>query len=162
MKDINNLKKGGKENNYNWNVYKDILKKNKIRRKLEEMKNEINCVYYKKKETISLLYDYSKVESYWSDELKKIHDEAKNNINYIDIYINDKKIKLNTKYKSKETGQIKVKFILHKLLTNSSFMFYKCSCLESIDLSSFNTTNITDMYGMFYECSSLKRKYKIE
>ena len=50
------------------------------------MNNEINCVYYKDKETISLLYDYNQAESYWSDEIKKMHDDAKNNLNYIDIY----------------------------------------------------------------------------
>ena len=49
----------------------------------KEMSYEINFVYYKKEETISLLYAYS--ESYWFDEMQKIHDEAKNNLKYIDI-----------------------------------------------------------------------------
>ena len=35
-------------------------------------------------------------------------------------------------------------------------MFNGCSSLESIDLSSFNTSNVTDMRWMFDECSSLK------
>ena len=118
------------------------------------MKNEINCVYYKKKETISLLYDYSKSD--WSDELKKIHNEAKNNLKYIDIYINEQKIKFNTEYTSNERGEIRVKFIFHKLFTNTSFMFYDCSSLESINLSSFNTTNVTNMNSMFSRCSSLQ------
>ena len=118
------------------------------------MKNEINCVYYKKKETISLLYDYSK--SYWSDETKKVHDEAKNNLKYIDIYINEQKIKFNTEYTSNERGEIRVKFIFHKLLTNTSFMFSGCYSLKSIDLSSFDTTNVNDMRFMFYQCFSLK------
>ena len=34
-------------------------------------------------------------------------------------------------------------------------MFYKCSGLTSLDLSNFNTENVTDMYGMFYKCSGL-------
>ena len=124
----------------------------------KEMKNEINCVYYKKEETISLLYDYS--ESFlFNGEIKKVHDEAKNNLKYIDIYINEQKIEFNTKYTSNERGEIRVKFIFHKLLTNTSFMFYYCSSLKSIDLSSFNTTNVTDMIGMFYNCSSLRKKY---
>ena len=37
-----------------------------------------------------------------------------------------------------------------------SGMFSNCSSLESIDLFSFNTTNVNDMSFMFYECSSLK------
>ena len=35
-------------------------------------------------------------------------------------------------------------------------MFYRCSSLESIDLSSFNTKNVSNMLGMFCGCSSLK------
>ena len=34
-------------------------------------------------------------------------------------------------------------------------MFHECSSLTSIDLSNFNTDNVTDMGGMFYGCSSL-------
>ena len=54
-----------------------------------------------------------------SDEVKKSYLEGKNNINEnnVDIYINDKKIKFNYKYKSNEKGNIKVKFIFNKLLT---------------------------------------------
>ena len=35
-------------------------------------------------------------------------------------------------------------------------MFYGCSSLTNIDLSNFNTNNVTNMSGMFYKCSSLK------
>ena len=34
-------------------------------------------------------------------------------------------------------------------------MFYKCLSLENLDLSSFNTSNVTDMRSMFEGCSSL-------
>ena len=37
-------------------------------------------------------------------------------------------------------------------------MFSECSSLQSIDLSSFNTTNVNDMKGMFLGCSSLKKE----
>ena len=95
-----------------------------------EMNYEINCVYNKKEDTIDLLYDYNRSD--WSYEFKKIHDEAKNNLKYIDIYINEQKIEFNTKYTSNERGEIRVKFIFHKLLTNTSFMFYDCSSLEIV------------------------------
>ena len=35
-------------------------------------------------------------------------------------------------------------------------MFYKCSSLKKLNLSNFNTNNVTNMVGMFYGCSSLK------
>ena len=34
-------------------------------------------------------------------------------------------------------------------------MFVDCSSLPSLDLSSFNTENVTTMEGMFWNCSSL-------
>ena len=39
-----------------------------------------------------------------------------------------------------------------------SRMFLGCSILQSIDLSSFNTTNVEDMSDMFWGCSSLKKE----
>jgi len=119
-------------------------------------KNEINCVYNKKdKETIHLLHDFN---LNISDEYKKLYEESKKNINEnnIEIYINNKKIKFNYKYESNKIGKIKVKFKFNKLLTSISHMFSFCSSLESIDLSSFNTNNVTDMRSMFCGCSSLK------
>ena len=40
-------------------------------------------------------------------------------------------------------------------VTDIGGMFYYCSSLTSIDVSSFNTSNVTNMGGMFYNCSSL-------
>ena len=37
-------------------------------------------------------------------------------------------------------------------------MFEDCSSLISIDLSSFNTTNVKNMGWMFHGCSSLKKE----
>ena len=39
-----------------------------------------------------------------------------------------------------------------------SGMFYDCYSLISLDLSNFNTQNVTDMNRMFYRCKSLKRE----
>ena len=39
-----------------------------------------------------------------------------------------------------------------------SEMFYGCSSLQSINLSTFNTTNVETMICMFYGCSSLKKE----
>ena len=35
-------------------------------------------------------------------------------------------------------------------------MFHYCSSLEELNLSNFNTNNVTDMERMLEECSSLK------
>ena len=40
-------------------------------------------------------------------------------------------------------------------VTTTKKMFNDCKSLTSLDLRSFNTSNVTDMNGMFYNCSSL-------
>ena len=39
-----------------------------------------------------------------------------------------------------------------------NFMFRGCSSLNNLNLSNFNTQNVTNMAGMFSGCSSLKKK----
>jgi len=154
---------GGIKNQYNLATCFNSIIDN-----IKEQNNEINCIYIidKNKTEINLLYDYNLDIKYSdeSDEIwKKIYLNAKNCIlemkESIEMYVNDKKIKFDFKYKikeSKELKELKVKFKFKKLLSNTSYMFYGCSSLKSIDLSSFNTTNVKDMRCMFYGCSSLK------
>ena len=40
-------------------------------------------------------------------------------------------------------------------VTNMEYMFRNCSSLTSLDLSGFNTSNVTNMRSMFMNCSSL-------
>ena len=122
----------------------------------EIIKNEIICTYNKKdKNGINILHNF---EDALSERISKSYKEAKNNINEknIEIYVKDEKIKFNYKYESDEIGLIKIKFKFTKLLTSSAFMFSGCRSLESIDLSSFNTDNITDMSYMFSSCYLLE------
>ena len=42
-------------------------------------------------------------------------------------------------------------------VTNMSGMFQKCSSITTLDLSSFNTENVTTMSNMFNGCSALTR-----
>ena len=156
---INGMNEDIKKINNQLNQIKFIpinnINNNKIKEdKIKENKNEIICIYNKQDDEIKLLNAYN--NKFLSNDESYI--EAKNNINgnNIDIYINDKKIEFNYKYKSKERGDIKVKFIFNKLLTSTYEMFYKCSSLKSADLSSFNTTNVNNMSAMFNMCSSLE------
>ena len=126
-----------------------------------EQNNIINCKYiFDNDETeINLFHDYNEdIKDYWDKEDKKAYLEAKANISKenIEIYINDKKIKFGIKYEIKRSKEIKAKFKFKKLLNNISYMFYECRSLKSIDLSSFNTTNVNNMSCMFSCCSSLE------
>ena len=40
-------------------------------------------------------------------------------------------------------------------VTDMGYMFYNCTSLTSLDLSTFNTSNVTNMGRMFQSCSSL-------
>ena len=51
-------------------------------------------------------------------------------------------------------GKYTFYFISDSDLTNMSYMFYNCSSLTNIDLSSFNTNQVINMSYMFYLCSS--------
>jgi len=52
--------------------------------------------------------------------------------------------------------QIKgIEYLNTEEMTDMSGMFYNCSSLTSLDLSNFNTANVTYMSRMFYNCSSL-------
>ena len=145
----------------NENKFINMKNKNKYFKKKAsyEFKNEINCIYNKKDiEPIDLLYDFKLNSNYLDDEYTILYEETNKNINEnnIEIYINNKKINFTYKYENNEIGQINVKFIFNKLLTSTSYLFHKCSSLESIDLSSFNTNKVTNMTHMFSECCSLK------
>ena len=44
-------------------------------------------------------------------------------------------------------------------VTNMNHMFSLCKSLTNIDLSNFNTQNVTDMSYMFSGCISLKKEF---
>ena len=116
---INHLIEDVKRNNEELNKFKVIESENNR----NEIKNEIICIYNKQDDEINLLHDYHFDASSWDDIDKKAYIEGKKNINEnnIEIYINDKKIRFNNKYKSNEKGEIKVKF--KRLLTETSYRF---------------------------------------
>ena len=126
--------------------------------------NEISCVYVpdKDKKEIYLMHDYNRnISEFVQEKNKEIYLQAKNlnkSIfeNNIELYVNDKKIKFNFKYKCNDSNEIKVRFKFNKTLKNMSYMFYGCSHLKSIKFFSFNTNEVNNMSAMFQKCSSLK------
>ena len=46
-------------------------------------------------------------------------------------------------------------------VTDMSYMFSGCSSLINLDLSGFNTSKVTNMYSMFYYCSKLQTQINI-
>ena len=102
-----------------------------------------------------------------NDKIEMYINENQSNFNNIIQFEENKnyKIKLifpndfngSCEFMFKEIKEIKIiKFQNFNLCNNMSEMFFRCSSLESIDLSSFNTNNVDNMYLTFSSCSSLK------
>ena len=59
-------------------------------------------------------------------------------------------------YNSNRSKSIDVSGLNTSNVTNMQQMFYNCSSLTNLSLSNFNTSNVTNMQQMFYNCSRLK------
>ena len=72
------------------------------------------------------------------------------------IFINKKKIDFSYTYIFPNPGNYEIIYIFHNLLNATNLMFYNCKDLYDLDLSNFNTKNVTNMSGMFNKCTALK------
>ena len=73
------------------------------------------------------------------------------------IFINKKKIDFTYNYKFENPGTYEIIYIFHNLLNSTNLMFFKCKDLIDLDLSKFNTENVTNMSGMFSKCLFLEQ-----
>ena len=102
--------------------------------------------------------DLSKNSEYGIEYIKEEHhhDFLKElNESNTELYINNKKYKFEKCFLPKKEGNHDILLKFHNVLKNSSYMFYGCDNIISIDLSAFNSQKVTNMSGMFYGCSNL-------
>ena len=71
----------------------------------------------------------------------------------IEIKINGKIIDFTYDYKFNKEGKYIIEYSFKNNLTKTCFMFYECYKLININLSNFNTQNVTNMRHMFSYCS---------
>ena len=81
----------------------------------------------------------------------------------IDVYLNNKKInmikdgyKWKIDYDFKKNGKYKFIIAFNNNISNMRGFFEDCSNVISLDFTNFDTSNVTDMAGMFNECHKLK------
>jgi len=89
-----------------------------------------------------------KEDDYKYENEKEIKENCK-------IKINNEIIPFNYFYKFNKIGKYKIEYSFHSNLTKTNHMFCLCKSLTNIDLSNFNSQNVTNMCGMFCGCGSL-------
>ena len=87
----------------------------------------------------------------------QINNDEKNEdeIKKCEIRINNELIPFNYFHKFPEKGKYIIQYSFKKKLTKTNYLFHDCNYLTKLNLSKFNTRNITDMKNMFFGCSSL-------
>ena len=76
-----------------------------------------------------------------------------------ELYINGKQCKYKSYFTPEKEGIYDIQLIIKILMKNCCCLFYGINNLQSLDLSSFNTQNVTNMKYMFYNCNNLKNLY---
>ena len=144
------------ENEININI------KNSFENEINNKNNKIIGEIYIKKEDINKdiriinSFENVKREGRWvdrDDDIKYLNEkEIKENI---EIKINGKLIEFTYYYKFNKEGKHTIEYSFKNNLTKTGCMFYNCNLYISLDLSNFNTQNVTDMRDMFHGCQSL-------
>ena len=150
------------------NLGKDLIKN--VPRNLENEHDNYIVLYYNS----DCSYQYGFKNSYRSDIAYLINKENNNakisisekfNIHKdteIVIYLNKQVKSLNHFFDAYYDRNMKYLVFVDlsnfdtSKVTTMYAMFYNCSSLKSLDLSNFDTSQVTDMYAMFYGCSSLE------
>ena len=89
-------------------------------------------------------------EEHHHDLLKELNDSN------VELYINNKKYKYEKYFIPDKRGEYNILLKFNIQMTDCSFMFADCKNIINLDLSSFNTQNVTNMHCMFFGCSDLE------
>ena len=96
-------------------------------------------------------------EEYMRNKHWKIKEELKNEekIKECEIIINNKLYSFSYFFNFKKEGRYIIKYKFKNYFPNTSYMFSECKSLINLDLSNFNTQNVTNMEYMFGGCELL-------
>ena len=146
-----------KNNNNNLDeTSKNILNNRKIFF-ADKTKNEIiMTIKIDKSEINKDIYFLDNTDYIDKEGIRHYHDNLKElNEHNTELYINDKQYKYEKYFKFEKEGIYRIKLVFKIPLKDCSHMFDECEKLINIDLSNFNTGNVTDMSYMFSKCKNL-------
>ena len=137
-----NILKNSKTNN-------NILIKNEIIKTFDGM-NEIRMEVKINKEDINknIYFLDNTVFNSYLNELNQLNTE---------LYINDNKYEYQKYFIPEKEGIFNIKLKINACIKDCSHMFSGCKNIINIDLSSFNSKDITNMSFMFYDCVNLEK-----
>ena len=146
--------------NYINNIYNKI-NNNEIQLTIKIGKDDINKKIYFLDNTdgnIPVRLEVNEESEYGLKEIREKHNhdflKELNELN-TELYINNKKYKYEKYVIPEKEGKYHILLKFNILMTDCSFMFYGCKNITNIDLSLFNTQNVTNMIGMFNGCCNL-------
>ena len=165
IKDINKInddKDIKNKFNYIYNINKKInsneikltlnIEKDDVNKKIYFLDNTDGNIITKVELNKEIEYGIEYIEEeHHHDFLKELKESN------VELYINNKRYKFEKYFKPKNEGNFVILLKFDFLMNDTSFMFYGCNNITSIDLSSFNSQNVTNMSGMFYGCSNLSK-----
>ena len=138
-------------------VLKPIIEKFYNKRYNTKKNNIITIAINIDKENINKkIYFLDKPDSKENNENNISQHLKELNESNVKLYINDKEYKYNKYFIPEKEGRFIIKLVFNIEIKDCSYMFNNCFHIESLDLSSFYTNNVTDMSYMFNECSSVK------
>ena len=133
------------------NKRKNIIKKNEIKFVLKIEAQDLNKqIYFLDNTDESVYISAYETEEHHHDFLKELNDTN------VELYINNKKQKYQKYFIPEKEGNYNFLLRFDFVPKNCSFMFYNCKKMIDIDISSFNTFNVTDMRSMFSYCTNLE------
>jgi len=100
-------------------------------------------------------YEQCNKEQKWL-KYKEENENEKEIKENCEIKINNKIIVFSYFYRFNKKGKYFIEYSFKNILSKTNYMFYDCFSLTNINLSNFNTQNVTNMSFMFYNCISLR------
>ena len=153
LNDINQINNDDNiQNKFNniLNIYN--RKNNVITMTVKIGKNDINReIYFLDNSNASYnFHGNGEYEQHHHDFLKELNETN------VELYINNKLHKYKKYFIPEKEGIYNILLKFNTILTDCTFMFSGCYNLINIDLSSFDTKNVSDMKFMFYNSYNLK------
>ena len=72
-----------------------------------------------------------------------------------EIYINNEKKEFKKYFKPTKEGEYTIKIVLKAKIKKCDYIFFNCQNIISIDLTSFDSSEVITMHKMFYKCFNL-------